>query len=276
MTLLTSYATAGEDPVYNANVPASASGRVMFANGVTVERATGVVYFTDSVFGAPPAPPPVPETAAWDSLTMAYAVLYAGAATGRLAKYDPRDGRTVVISTGSWFANGVALADSATLQPGGDEGVAVMCETYSARLVRVDVSGPRAGEVRAFAPSLPGYCDSVVAAPAATPATAAGVARAGTFWVAINTKPSSALTATALAASPALRWARSPQQLVDLVAPPFGLVVRVDASGKVAESLQDPTGRAVGRASSAVPSPDGSLLFMGSLTAYGLRFVKVA
>jgi len=73
----------------------------MFANGVAVEKATGVVYFTDSVLGAPPAPPEVPGKN-WDSFSVALASLYAGDLTGRIAKYDPRNGKTTVVSTGSW------------------------------------------------------------------------------------------------------------------------------------------------------------------------------
>lgn len=150
-----------------------------------------------------------------------------------------------------------------------------MCETYSARLVRVDVVGASAGEIQQFAPSLPGYYDGVAASPV-TPATVAA-GNAATYWVAINSKTPQ-VVATALAHSTALRWAgsRVPQQIVDVAAPPYGLVVRVDASGKVVESLQDPTALAVGRASSATPSPDGTLLFTGSVTVPGLRFTKVA
>lgn len=150
-----------------------------------------------------------------------------------------------------------------------------MCETYSARLVRVDLQGANAGKIQQFAPSLPGYCDGVAASPT-TPATVAA-GNAATYWVAINSKLSPA-SATALASSVPLRWAASrvPEQIVDVVAPPFGLVARVDATGKVVETLQDPTGQAVARASSVTPSPDGTLLFTGSVTAPGLRFVKVA
>ena len=150
-----------------------------------------------------------------------------------------------------------------------------MCETFSARLVKVALSGPAAGVVKAFAPSLPGYCDGVFGVPSTPASTRAGTV--GTYYVAINSKQAAA-GATAIAASPQLRWAlaRAPQQGVELIAPPFGLVVRVDGAGKVVETLQDPTGQVVARASAAVLSPDGTRLFTGSVTAPGLQFVTVA
>lgn len=150
-----------------------------------------------------------------------------------------------------------------------------MCETFSARLVKVALAAASAGQIRPFAPGLPGYCDGVEGIQDTPASAAAGTV--GTYYVAINSKQA-ALGAAAIAASPQLRWAlaRAPQQGVEVIAPPYGLVVRVDGQGRVVESLQDPSGQVVARASSATLSPDGRKLFMGSVTAPGLPFVTVA
>lgn len=95
VTLLTSYASASSE---FPGVPSSASGRILLANGVVVAKATGVVYFTDSV-DAPPAPPKEPGQP-WDTFSMSLGTLYSGSLTGRLAKFDPATQETTVISTG--------------------------------------------------------------------------------------------------------------------------------------------------------------------------------
>ena len=178
-------------------------------------------------------------------------------------------------TTRSWFSNGIELSDAATNLAGGAEDQIIMCETFSARLAKVALTGAAAGKIEPFAPSLPGYCDGVFGVPKTPASAAAGTV--GTYYVSINSKQAAA-GAKAIAASPQLRWAlaRAPQQGVELIAPPYGLVVRVDSQGKIAQSLQDPSGQVVARASSAVLSPDGTKLFMGSVTAAGLPFVKVA
>ena len=60
-----------------------------------------------------------------------------GAPTGRLLRYDPRDGSTRVVAEGIWFANGVALSP--------DGAWAAVVETNSFRVHRVWLSGPRVG-----------------------------------------------------------------------------------------------------------------------------------
>ena len=140
---------------------------------------------------------------------------------------------------------------------------------------RLAGGGSSAGAVQPFASALPGYCDDVFRVPDSPAATAAGTV--GTYYVAINTKQT-AIAATAITASPQLRWvlARAPQQGVELIAPAYRLVFRVDASGRVVESLQDPSEHVVARASSARLSPDGKRLFMGSVTEAGLQLLTVA
>lgn len=60
-----------------------------------------------------------------------------GAPTGRLLRYDPRDGSTRVVAEDIWFANGVALSPDGTW--------AAVVETNSFRVHRVWLSGPQVG-----------------------------------------------------------------------------------------------------------------------------------
>lgn len=76
-----------------------------------------------------------------------------GSATGRLLNYDPKSGKTAVRVEGLAFANGVAIAP-------GDEYVLVS-ETIAARIARLWLKGPRAGESELFANGLPGYPDNI-------------------------------------------------------------------------------------------------------------------
>lgn len=60
-----------------------------------------------------------------------------GGATGRLLKYNPKDGSTAVIAGNMWFPNGVALGLS-------EDGTFVaVAETTSMRVRRVYVAGPK-------------------------------------------------------------------------------------------------------------------------------------
>lgn len=82
----------------------------------------------------------------------------------------------------------------------------------------------------------------------------------------------------ALAASPQARYAsaRTPNQVPLILFPAYGLFARVDLTGQVVETLQDPTGEVVDRAGALALSPDGSRLFTGVPLKSGLRSVKVA
>ena len=72
--------------------------------------------------------------------------------TGRLARRDP-DGTVTVVLTDLAFANGVALA--------ADESYVCVAETRARTVVRLWLSGPRAGERDLLARDLPGYPDNI-------------------------------------------------------------------------------------------------------------------
>jgi sugar lactone lactonase YvrE len=72
--------------------------------------------------------------------------------TGRLLRRKP-DGATDVLLGGLQFANGVALS--------GDGTWVAVAETSVRRVMRVHVSGPRAGESEVYAGELPGFPDNI-------------------------------------------------------------------------------------------------------------------
>jgi sugar lactone lactonase YvrE len=72
--------------------------------------------------------------------------------TGRLVRRDP-DGTVTVVLSGLAFANGVAL--------GADESYVCVAETRARAVVRLWLTGPRAGERDHLVADLPGYPDNI-------------------------------------------------------------------------------------------------------------------
>jgi sugar lactone lactonase YvrE len=72
--------------------------------------------------------------------------------SGRLARRDP-DGTVTVVLTALAFANGVALA--------ADESYVCVAETRARTVVRLWLTGPRAGQRDLLARDLPGYPDNI-------------------------------------------------------------------------------------------------------------------
>ncbi|MFC5289051.1 SMP-30/gluconolactonase/LRE family protein [Actinokineospora guangxiensis] len=100
--------------------------------------ADGTVYFTDSTRRF--------ELAHWK------ADLLEHTGTGSFLRRTP-DGAVETLRTGLQFPNGVALAP--------DESFVVFAEMWEYRLLRLWLSGPRAGESDVFADNLPGFPDNI-------------------------------------------------------------------------------------------------------------------
>jgi hypothetical protein len=66
---------------------------------------------------------------------MLWLVLPQGSYSGRLLKYQPSTGRTVVLAEGIWYANGVALSH--------DESFVAVVETNQLRVLRYWLKGPK-------------------------------------------------------------------------------------------------------------------------------------
>lgn len=177
-----------------------------------------------------------------------------GRATGRLLTYDPRTGRTVTRLDGLAFANGVAL--------GPDEQFVLVNETMAARITRLWLKGPKAGQRDVFLDGLPAYPDNL------------SYNGHGLFWVALPNPRVAILDA--LAARPFARTvlARVPGGWRDrFTHVSYGWVIGVDAEGRVVRNLQDPSG-GYGTVTS-VNEFDGAL-YLGSLAMTSVGRISIA
>ena len=165
-----------------------------------------------------------------------------GRGTGRLFSIALDSGELKLHLDGLMFANGVAL--------GPDDEYVLVTETLAARIVRLWLDGPRAGESEVFIAALPGSPDNM------------SFNEKGTFWVAIPSPRQHALEG--MAGSPFIRRivVRLPEPLRTITPPPLGWVIGLDGSGKVLHSLQDPTGSV--HTVTSVNEFDGAL-YMGSI-----------
>ncbi|MEX2113840.1 MAG: SMP-30/gluconolactonase/LRE family protein, partial [Pirellulales bacterium] len=171
---------------------------------------------------------------------------------GRLLKYDPATMKVEVLVDELSFANGVALSK--------DEDFLLINETYRYRIQRHWLKGPKAGETEELLDNLPGFPDNITAA------------SDGGFWLALFTirndqaewlspRP---FAKGVLAKLPRFLWPK-PQ--------PYAFVVKLDADGKMVDSLQDPTGQRLFAITSAVER-DGHL-YLGSLLNDRIGKVKL-
>lgn len=166
---------------------------------------------------------------------------------GSLLRYDPATRRTEKLLDDLYFANGVAVA--------ADGSFVLVNETYRYRVTRLWLTGERAGEREILIDNLPGFPDGISRGPR------------GTFWIALFTvrnpvmdrlHPHPFLKAR-LAALPAGLW---PKPVA------YGLVLEVDASGRVLQSLHDSTGGHVAQVTSV--EEVGGFLYLGNLDRRGV------
>ena len=165
---------------------------------------------------------------------------------GRLLAYDPATGETRLLLDGLHFANGVAVTH--------DGDAVLVSETTRYRVLRYWLRGPRAGTSEIFADNLPGFPD--------------GVSRGsdGRFWVALFSPRIP--TFDALLSRPFWRTVayRLPAALQPAPAA-HGVVLGLDATGRVVETLADRSGAGFAPITS-VQEHDGAL-YLGSLTHAG-------
>ena len=165
-----------------------------------------------------------------------------GQGTGRLLSHDPASGETRVWLDGLRFANGVAL--------GPDDAFVLVNETLAARIWRLWLAGPRAGESEIFIDRLPGYPDNL------------SFNGRDTFWVAMPATRQPALER--LAGKPFVRkiLLRLPEALRKIEPAPLAWVIGLDPDGGVRYSLQ--TGSGVYHTVTSVKEFDGQL-YLGSI-----------
>lgn len=213
---------------------------VLYADDVDI-AADGSIYFSDAStrFGA---------EANGGTLAASVLDLVEHSASGRILKFDPVSGKTTVFAAGLNFANGVAINDEST--------AVFVVETGAYRVWRFPMDG---GEGRVILDNLPGFPDNI------------NPASDGTFWVGL-VSPRNAIM-DKLSGNTFLR--RVIMRLPDVMKPAptrYGFILRMDADGRIIETLQDPTG-SYALTTGAVTLSDGRVV-VTSLTEPALGLLQ--
>jgi len=203
--------------------------------------ADGQIYFSDASvkFGA---------EAAGSTMAASLLEIMEQGRTGRLIAYNPDGQTTRIVADGFSFSNGVAMEPP---HSDGSESV-LMNETGRYRILRVWVTGSRAGEVDVVLDNLPGFPDNI------------NPAGDGTYWVGIISPRSQWLddnSAKPKARAMAMRLPESMRPKAEN----YGHIIRINSAGEVLESRQDPKG-GYPQITGAIPGGDG-YLYLTSLTA---------
>ncbi|MGB9698436.1 MAG: SMP-30/gluconolactonase/LRE family protein [Thermodesulfobacteriota bacterium] len=161
---------------------------------------------------------------------------------GRFLRYDPKTGQVKVLMKNLYFANGVALS--------AHEDFVLVNETYRYRIIRYWLKGPKAGTHEVFLENLPGFPDNISSN------------RKGKFWLALFTVRNDVMDKihpypflkAQMSKLPKAFW---PKPL------PYGLVLALDETGKIIQSLHEPSGKHLKEITSA--REYGGYLYLGSL-----------
>ncbi|WP_299659005.1 SMP-30/gluconolactonase/LRE family protein [uncultured Ruegeria sp.] len=185
---------------------------VIYANNLDVAQ-DGTVYFSNSSDRFDP------ETMGGTKPTSVMAI-WEQSPTGYVARYAP-DGTAEKIAKGFVYTNGIALSP--------DEDFLLIAETGRARVHKLWLSGPKAGNQEVLLDNLPGYPDNIKAQ------------GDGTYWMAFA---SPRVPAERLMPYPFLRkviWRLGPK--VRPAPIHRGMLVQFDGDGTILHTLQDPEGR---------------------------------
>ncbi|WP_319825276.1 SMP-30/gluconolactonase/LRE family protein [Thalassovita sp.] len=212
---------------------------ILYADDVDV-AADGSVYFTDAStrFGAEQH---------GGTLQASILDLVEHSKSGRVLRYDPATGETEVFADGLAFPNGLAI---------GPDGAVWVVETGTYSVWRYPPQGGGRGLVVG---NLPGFPDNINRAPD------------GTFWVGLVSPRNAVMDM--LSARPSLR--KAIMRLPESMKPKpkrYGFVLRIDGSGAVVETLQDPNGR-YALTTGAITAADGSI-YVSSLTESRLGVLR--
>lgn len=167
---------------------------------------------------------------------------------GRVFAYDPATRTTTLIASHLYFANGIAASR--------DGSYAVVCETGSYTLRRIELRGPHIGRATPLVEGLPGFCDNVRRSE-----------ERDLFWVALPARRNPALDATA--DKPLLR--KVIVRLPTFLQPRPETVttfVAVWPDGGIAVSAAVTAPGAYGPVTTVLPH--GGSLYLGSLSARGI------
>ena len=158
---------------------------------------------------------------------------------GRLLAYDPKTKQARTILPGIHFANGVAVSP--------DQSFVLVNETGKYRVLRVWLTGSKAGIPDVFIENLPGFPDGILSN------------GKDKFWLALVTPRNKLLDR--LLPYPFLRKviARLPKALQPKPAR-YSFVIALDSTGHVVENLQDPSENCYAEIANVVER-DGALYF---------------
>ena len=146
-----------------------------------------------------------------------------GRGNGRLLEYDPKSGKTRTVLKNLIFPNGV------TICPDGDS--LLFAETWACRINRYWFAGPRKGRREIFLDNLPGYPDNI------------NRASDGGYWIALLGMRTPAFDLTMQHPSFRRRMAvRIPADQWLFPNINKGCVIKVNADGKVTQSLWEAAG----------------------------------
>ncbi|MEP3049588.1 MAG: SMP-30/gluconolactonase/LRE family protein [Roseibium sp.] len=184
---------------------------ILYADDLDI-APDGSVYFTDAStkFGAQQN---------GGTLAASLLDLMEHGPNGRVLRYDPATGETATVLDGLSFANGLAMTQS------GEHFLVVETGTYS--VLKVAVDGTSDPEI--IVENLPGFPDNINRNPD------------GTFWMGIVSPRSP--VADAIADKPFLR--KVVMRLPAFMRPAaqrYGFVVKINETGDILETLQDPSG----------------------------------
>ncbi|SLN75053.1 SMP-30/gluconolactonase/LRE family protein [Ruegeria meonggei] len=185
---------------------------LVYANQLDVGQ-DGTVYFSNSSDRFDP------ETMGGTKPT-SILTIWEQSDTGYVARRTP-DGMTQKVAEGFVFTNGVALSP--------DEDYLLIAETGRARVHKLWLTGPNAGQREILLENLPGYPDNIEAQ------------GDGTYWMAFA---SPRVPTEALMPYPFLRkviWRLGP--MVRPAPIHRGMMVQFDGDGTILRTLQDPDGR---------------------------------
>lgn len=216
---------------------------IQYANDLDITRS-GLVYFSDAStkFGARDI---------GGTYEASLLDIMEHGPNGRILKYDPTTGQTDIVLPGLSFANGVALAE--------DDSFLLISETGTYTVLKLWLSGDKAGEVETVIENLPGFPDNL------------NRVGDGSFWLGL-VSPRSGIV-DALSDKPFMR--KVIQRLPASIRPKaqrYGFVVRIDGNGTVLETIQAPQGF-YALTTGATPGPNGELVIT-SLTEPRLGYLE--
>ncbi len=186
-------------------------GLIQYADDVDI-APDGAVFFTDAStkFGA---------EASGGTLEGSFLDLMEHGGHGRVLRYDPEAGSTTVVIDGLNFANGLAMTASGT------HFLVIETGEYAVKKVSLDGS-----ESEIILGNLPGFPDNI------------NRNSDGTFWLGLVSPRSD--VADGLSGKPFMRKIIMRLPAAMRPAPQrYGFVVKIDETGSVLETLQDPAGQ---------------------------------